>query len=292
MEKGELRVDVNVSLREAGSPALGVKQEIKNMNSFANVRKAIDYEILRQTHILSKGGALRQETRLFDQGKYVTIPMRTKEEAHDYRYFPDPDLVPVELDESFIQKVRDTIPELPAEKRKRFIAQYGLTPHDAETLCSSAKLADYFEETARGYTQPKKIANWIMSEFLKVINEKNIEVDQSPVTPSLMRELFTFIDEGQISGKIAKGVFQTMCATGKTARSVIEEQGLRQVTDQGSIGAVVDEVLSENRAVVMDVKNGKEKAFGFLVGQVMKKTGGRANPRLVNDRLRKEIERI
>ncbi len=291
MEKGELRVDVNVSLREHGALELGVKQEIKNMNSFTNVKKAIDYEIIRQTHILRKGGVLSQETRLFDQGKNVTITMRTKEEAHDYRYFPDPDLVPVELDENFIQSMRETIPELPEKKRKRFVAQYGITLYDAETLCASAKLADYFEEAVQGYSQPKKIANWILSEFLKVLNEKNLEADQSPVTPLMLRELFTSMDGGEISGKIAKDVFNTMCSTGKTARSIIDEQGLRQVTDQESIEAVIDEVLSENQTVVLDVKGGKGKAYGFLVGQVMKKTEGRANPRLVNDLLRKRIER-
>lgn len=291
MEKGELRVDVNVSLREAGAPGLGVKQEIKNMNSFTNVKKAIDYEIHRQTHILRKGGTLSQETRLFDQGKNVTIPMRTKEEAHDYRYFPDPDLVPIELDENFIQSVRDTIPELPEKKKERFVKQYGVTLYDAETLCASAKLADYFEEAVQGYSQPKKIANWILSEFLKVLNEKNIEADQSPVTPLMLRDLFSSMDGGEISGKIAKGVFKTMCSTGKTARSIIEEQGLQQVSDQESIEAVVDEVLSENQTVVLDVKGGKGKAYGYLVGQVMKKTGGRANPRLVNELLRKKIEK-
>jgi aspartyl-tRNA(Asn)/glutamyl-tRNA(Gln) amidotransferase subunit B len=290
MEKGELRVDVNVSLREAGARAFGVKQEIKNMNSFTNVKKAIDYEIIRQMHILGKGGMLNQETRLFDQGKNVTVPMRTKEEAHDYRYFPDPDLVPVELDEGFIQSVRDAIPELPEKKRKRFVTSYGITPYDAETICASARLADYFEEAVQGYSQPKNIANWILSEFLKTLNEKNIEADQSPVTPSMLRELFTAMDQGEISGKIAKDVFKTMCSTGKSARSIIDEQELRQVTDQERIEAVINEVLSENQAAVQDVKGGKGKAYGFLVGQVMKKTEGKANPRIVNELLRERLE--
>ena len=290
MEKGELRVDVNISLRESGEEAFGVKQEIKNMNSFANVRRALEYEIKRQARILRTGGKLKQETRLFDQTKNSTITMRTKEEAHDYRYFPDPDLVPIVIGDEFIENVHKKLPELPEQKRDRLVTHYGLTRYDAENLCTSYKIANYFEATCKNYQQPKKIANWILSEVMKVLNQEKIEIDQFKVTPSNLRELFDLLDSGVISGKIAKEVFSLMVATGKTAKIIVEEKGLKQLTDKDHINKVVDEVIAENEKVVSEYRDGKMKAFGFLMGQVMRKTKGKANPHLVNELLKERIE--
>ncbi len=290
MEKGELRVDVNISVRKMGSRDFGVKHEIKNMNSFANVKRALEYEIKRQIKVLRAGGKLKQETRLFDQSKNATVPMRTKEEAHDYRYFPDPDLVPVVLKKEEIEEIRAKLPELPEEKRKRFVQQYGLTEYDSENLCSSKKLADYFEEAVAGYKNPKKIANWILSEMMKVIKEKQIPIEDFKVKPVMLRELFEIIDSGEITGKIAKEVFAEMADTGKKAGEIIKARGLKQVADEDVLEKVIDEVISENPKVVEEIRGGKKKAFGYLVGQVMKKTKGQANPGIVNQILSKKLE--
>ena len=289
MEKGELRVDVNISLRKSGDEGFGVKQEIKNMNSFANVKRALEYEVKRQSKLLRSGEKLVQQTLLFDPNKNATVPMRTKEEAQDYRYFPDPDLVPVVLTTDEIEKMRDALPELPEAKRARFVMQYGLTEYDVANLCSNLKMANYFEEAVKGYAKPKKIANWILSELMRYLNEQRIEIDQSPVTPAMLRELFDLMDSGVISGKIAKDVFMDMMSSGKSAGSIVEKKGMKQVTDEGALEAVISEVISEHMTVVEDVRGGKEKAFGFLVGQVMKKTKGKANPEIVNKLLKEKI---
>jgi aspartyl-tRNA(Asn)/glutamyl-tRNA(Gln) amidotransferase subunit B len=290
MEKGELRVDVNISLRNRGEEKFGVKQEIKNMNSFANVKRALEYEIKRQSRILKTGGSLRQETRLFDQMKNVTVAMRSKEEAHDYRYFPDPDLIPLVITDEFIEGVRTVLPELPEKKRERFISQYGLTRYDAEILCLSHKTAQYFEEASGGYKNPKKMANWILSELLKELNQAKIEIDQFPVTPLMLKELFELMDSGEISGKIAKEVFSLMASSEKTAGEIVDEKGLRQLTDENHLLSLVEEVIEEYHQAVSEYRGGKLSVFGFLVGQVMKKTKGKANPHLVNELLKKEIE--
>jgi aspartyl-tRNA(Asn)/glutamyl-tRNA(Gln) amidotransferase subunit B len=290
MEKGELRVDVNVSLRKPGDKGFGVKQEIKNMNSFANVRRALESEVKRQARILRSGQSLVQQTRLFDASKGATIPMRMKEEAHDYRYFPDPDLVPVAITNESIETIRSTLPELPQKKRERFKEQYSLTDYDIEVLCSSHKIANYFEEAAKGYKSPKKIANWIHSELMRILNDQRIEIDDCKVTPSKLRQLFDLIDERVISGKIAKAVFDEMVVTGETASEVVEKKGLKQVTDRDDIVKVIEEVLEENAKVVDDYRGGKKKVFGFFVGQVMQKTRGKASPRLVNEILREKLE--
>jgi aspartyl-tRNA(Asn)/glutamyl-tRNA(Gln) amidotransferase subunit B len=319
MEKGELRVDVNVSLRKSGEKTFGVKQEIKNMNSFAGVKRALEYEIKRQSKALRSGERLTQETRLFDQNKGATVPMRSKEEAHDYRYFPDPDLVPMVLETNFVDSIRRELPELPESKRSRFETLYGLTPYDAEILCSSPKIAKYFEETVEKETSsggqgwalngeqgsaskggggstakpsalPKKIANWIQSEVMAALNTRGIEIDRFPVTPPMLRELFELVESGRISGKMAKDVFNEMVDTGKTAGSIAERGGLRQMTDRTELGAVVDDVIKENEKVVQDFRRGKSAALGFLVGQVMKKTEGKANPKLVNELLKGKLE--
>jgi aspartyl-tRNA(Asn)/glutamyl-tRNA(Gln) amidotransferase subunit B len=289
MEKGELRVDVNISMRERGEEQFGVKQEIKNMNSFANVRRALEFEIKRQTKLLRSGEALIQQTRLFDPNKNATIPMRTKEEAHDYRYFPDPDLVPVVLTKEQISKAREELPELPDITRQRFIDQYGVTEYDAVNLCSTLSTANYFERAAEGYKHPKKIANWIQTELLRYLNEQKLDIDRCPVTPLMLRDLFDIMDRGTISGKIAKDVFTEMLSSGRGAAAIIEEKGLKQVSDAGTLERLIDEVLCEHEHVVADYHGGKQKAFGFLVGQVMKKTKGKANPKLVNELLNQRI---
>lgn len=292
MEKGELRVDVNISIRKVGQKRFGVKQEIKNLNSFANVKRALEYEVKRQTRVLRAGGKLIQETRLFDPRKGITVSMRSKEEAHDYRYFPDPDLVPVVLTREYIEELRKNLPELPAERRKRFVSQYGLKDYDAAILCSSWKLAGYFEEAVKGYPAPKKIANWILGEMIRVLNDRKIDVEQFPVPPVHIRELFSFIDTGVISGKMAKEVFSEMVSTGKSPTQIVGERNLKQLTDGRAIEAVIDEVMAECQIVVNEYKGGKQKAFGFLVGQVMKKTHGKANPHLVNEMLREKLNGI
>jgi len=292
MEKGELRVDVNISVRPYGQKEMGVKHEIKNMNSFANVKRALDYEIKRQIKVLRTGGKLRQETRLYDQSKNATIPMRTKEEAHDYRYFPDPDLVPVVLKKEEIESIRKKLPELPDAKRKRFVQEYKLTEYDATNICSSKKLADYFEEAVKGYKNPKKIANWILSEMMRVIKEDEIDISNFVVKPSMLKELFEIIDSGLISGKIAKDVYEEMVKTGKKASTIINEKGLKQVANKEEIEEIVNEVLKENPEAVKDIKNGKKNAFGFLMGQIMKKTKGQANPKLANEILNIKLNQI
>jgi aspartyl-tRNA(Asn)/glutamyl-tRNA(Gln) amidotransferase subunit B len=292
MEKGELRVDVNISMREKGEEGFGVKQEIKNMNSFANVKRALELEIKRQTKILRSGGVLVQETRLFDPTKNTTVSMRSKEEAHDYRYFPDPDLVPFNTENDFIEAMRKRLPELPEARRKRFSSQYGLTEYDAEILCSSFRIANYYEEACKDFKNPKKIANWIITEVVRVLKEDRIDIEHLKVTPLMLREMFDLIENGTISGKIAKEVFDMMVSSGKNADRIVEEKGLKQVTDEKEIDRIVDEVISENEKVVADYIGGKEKTFGFLVGQVMKKTRGKANPKLVNELLKKRLINI
>jgi aspartyl-tRNA(Asn)/glutamyl-tRNA(Gln) amidotransferase subunit B len=289
MEKGELRVDVNVSLRERGEDAFGVKQEIKNLNSFANVKRALEYEIKRQSRLIRSGERLSQQTRLFDASKNATVSMRMKESAHDYRYFPDPDLVPVELSSADIDRIRETLPELPRERRERMKTQYGLTDYDVEVLCSSHRIARYFEESARGYKRPKKIANWIHTEVMRALHGTVADIDSFVVTPAMLRELFEIMDSGIISGKLAKAVFDEMAATGETAAEVVERKGMKQLSNKKESVNVVEAVIRDHTAVTEEYRSGKKKAFGFLVGQVMKRTGGKANPQIVNELLKEKL---
>ncbi len=289
MEKGELRVDVNISMRAQGEDGFGVKQEIKNMNSFANIRRALDYEIKRQTRLLRSGVVLTQQTRLFDQNKNATVQMRTKEEAHDYRYFPDPDLVPVVVEEAFIDEIRNGLAELPEARRNRFVKEYGLTEYDAFNLCSSRSVSRYFEDAVDGYENPKKVANWILGEIMRALNDRKIEINEFRVTAPMLRELLELMDSGVISGKMAKDVFDEMVSSGKSAKQVVDEKDLKQMSNRDDIEAVIDEVLKMHEAAVFDYRSGKKNAFGFLIGQVMKKTGGKANPGLVNEILRSRM---
>ena len=290
MEEGSLRCDANISLRPAGTSGLGVKTELKNMNSFKNVQKALDFEIRRQRALLETNEPVVQETRLWDTGRSVTLSMRGKEEAHDYRYFPDPDLVPVEVDQAWIDEVRASLPELPEARRERFLKDYGLPAYDAQVLTSSKALANYFETVVQAFPQPKIVSNWIMSELLRELNRNDGEIERCPVAPGSMVELLHLLDTGVVSGKIAKAVFEEMYATGRGAREIVEAKGLTQVRDEGAIEAIIDEVLAENPKEVELYRGGREKLFGFFVGQVMRKSKGKANPGLVNEALRKKLE--
>ncbi len=289
MEEGSFRCDANISLRPAGSQELGVRTELKNMNSFRNVQRALEFEIRRQQALLERGDAVVQETRLWDNDRSVTVSMRSKEEAHDYRYFPDPDLVPIAVDGDWIEAVRATLPELPDAKRDRFLSEYGLPAYDAQVLTSSKDLATYFETVLKHFAQPKMVSNWIMSELMRELNRDERDITECPVPPESLAELLLLLDTAVISGKIAKTVLEEMYATGQGAKAIVAARGLVQVTDHGAIEAIVDEVIRENPAEVESFRAGKEKVFGFLVGQVMKKSKGKANPQLVNELLRAMI---
>ena len=283
MEKGQLRCDVNISLKPKGSDKLGTKVEIKNINSFRFVQKAIEYEIERQAKILRKGGEIVQETRLFDPSSGKTYTMRTKEEAHDYRYFPDPDLIPVKLTKEQIENIKKTLPELPDEKAERYVRDYKLTEYDADVLVADKDRALFFEEAVKNYDKsPKAIANWIINELLGRLNEESLDITESPVKPHHIAELVKLIDEGTISTKIAKEVFDEVFKTQKSPAQIVEEKGLKQVSDEGEIKKIVEEVLANHPAEVEKYKAGNQKLMGFFVGQVMKATKGKANPKLVN----------
>jgi aspartyl-tRNA(Asn)/glutamyl-tRNA(Gln) amidotransferase subunit B len=289
MEEGSFRCDANISLRPAGEKTLGVKAELKNMNSFRFVQRALEYEIKRQSAVLDQGGQIIQETRLWDSTKGATCGMRGKEEAHDYRYFPDPDLVPVVVDKDWIERVRLELPELPDAKRARFVKDYNLPEYDAGVITSNKDLANYFEACVALYPQPKKVSNWIMVELLRELKRDEREIDQCPVTPEALAELLKMIDGGMISGKIAKTVFEEMYATGKAPEVVVKQKGLRQMSDEGEIGRVIDEVLGAHPREVEQYRAGKEKVLGFFIGQVMKRTQGKANPKLLNELLREKL---
>ncbi len=289
MEEGSLRCDANISLRPAGTSGLGTRTELKNMNSFKNVQRALEFEMRRQRVMLERGEPVVQETRLWDTGRNVTISMRDKEESHDYRYFPDPDLVPIVVSEQWVREIRSNLPELPEAKRERFIKEYALPPYDALVLTSSKSLANYFEAALKGFAQPKTLSNWIMSELLRELNRDNRQIEDCPVSPENLAELLHLLDSGVISGKIAKGVFEQMYASGKSARRIVDENGLVQVSDESAIESAIDLTLSENPKELEQFKAGKDKLFGFFVGQVMRKTKGKANPQLVNEILRKKL---
>jgi aspartyl-tRNA(Asn)/glutamyl-tRNA(Gln) amidotransferase subunit B len=289
MEKGNFRCDANVSIRPAGSKEFGTRAEVKNVNSFKFVQKALEYEIKRQAQILDDGGTVVQETRLFDSTKGVTFSMRSKEEAHDYRYFPEPDLVPIIISRETVQAVGATIPELPDAKRERFMQEYGLPSYDADMLTQSRALAAYYEEAVKLAGQPKVVSNWIMGELMRLLNADNKEIEDCPVKPDKLAGMITMIGKGVISTKIAKTVFEEMYKTGKDAEMVVKEQGLVQVSDTGAIEQIISDVIKANPAQAAEYKAGKEKLFGFFVGQVMKASKGKANPDLVNQLLKKKL---
>jgi aspartyl-tRNA(Asn)/glutamyl-tRNA(Gln) amidotransferase subunit B len=282
MEAGSLRCDANVSVRPTGTSALGTKVEIKNMNSFRHVREALEHEAARQIRALEGGGRISQETRLWNPERSVTVPMRSKEYAHDYRYFPDPDLVPIQADAAWVAAVEQELPELPRARRQRFVDQHGLPAHDAELLTSDRALADYFEAAVGAHPNPKALANWIGSELLRELRGDPAAVPTSPIRPAALARLVALVDAGTISGKMAKELFERMARTGEAPDAIVEREGLRQVADEGALRQVIDEVVAAHPGVVEDYRRGKKQAAGFLVGQVMKATQGKANPQLVN----------
>ncbi|WP_367364584.1 Asp-tRNA(Asn)/Glu-tRNA(Gln) amidotransferase subunit GatB [Candidatus Tisiphia endosymbiont of Nedyus quadrimaculatus] len=288
MEKGSLRCDANVSVRLPGNP-LGTRCEIKNINSIRNIMRAIEFEANRQVNLIENGQTIIQETRLFDADTGETRTMRLKEESHDYRYFPDPDLLPIVISEELIEQLAQELPELPDAKIKRYIAEYSLNTYDAEVLAADEQVAYYFE-AAVTLCNPKILANWVISELFGQLNKNSISLNECKITPKMLAQMVKLIEDGVISGKIAKVVFETMFETGEQPEKIIKEKGLVQMSDSGILSAIIDEILSENPDSVAAYKSGKDKLFGFFVGQVMKKTEGKANPSLVNDLLKERLK--
>jgi len=291
MQEGSFRCDANVSVRPKGQEKFGTRAEIKNLNSFRFVEKAIHYEVARQVELIEGGGKVMQETRLYDSDKDETRSMRSKEEANDYRYFPDPDLLPVEIDEAFIEAVRATLPELPDQKAARFAKDFALSPYDAGVLSASRELGAYFEAVVATLDagHAKLAANWVMGELSSALNRDSLDIDRSKVDPAALTALLKRIVDETISGKIAKEVFEAMWSEGKPADDIIEAKGLRQITDSGAIEGVIDAVIAANPKQLADYRSGKDKLFGFFVGQVMKATGGKANPAQLNELLKSKL---
>lgn len=290
MEKGTFRCDANVSVRPKGETEFGTRTELKNMNSFRHVEKALEYEIKRQINVLKEGEEVIQETRLWDANQNMTVSMRGKEEAHDYRYFPDPDLVPLRVDEKWIEEIRRGLPELPDQKRERFVRDYKIPEYDAEILTSTKAMANYFEESVRLFPDPKTVSNWMMGDLLRELKKDERELDQCPVTPRHLAGMLSMMKDGTISGKIAKNVFEEMYRTGELPDAIVKEKGWVQILDTGEIEGVIETVLQSNPKLVEDYRNGKEKVFGFFVGEVMKGTRGKANPKLVNELLKEKLK--
>jgi aspartyl-tRNA(Asn)/glutamyl-tRNA(Gln) amidotransferase subunit B len=290
MEEGSFRCDANVSVMPLGSETLGTRAEIKNVNSFKFVKQAIEYEIQRQIDLIEDGGTVVQETRLFDPNSGTTRSMRSKEEAHDYRYFPDPDLVPLVIDDAWVQRTRDGLPELPEQRKQRFMTEWSLSAYDAEVLTANRSLAEYFEACVALHANAKVVSNWIMGEITRVLNDTGTSIDRCPVTPQLLVDLLKLIEGGTISGKIAKTVFDEMWRSGKDPAVIVQEQGLVQVSDSGAIEAIIDEILTREAGQVEEFRSGKDKLFGFFVGQVMKASKGKANPAVVNELLMSKLK--
>ena len=289
MEEGSMRCDANVSVRKLGG-ALGTRCEIKNVNSVRFLMQAIEYEARRQVEVLEAGGKIEQETRLYDANKGETRSMRSKEHAHDYRYFPDPDLLPLTLDPAWVEKIRETLPELPDDKKARFMRDYGLPAYDAGVLVAERETADYYEAVVKsGKRDPKIAANWVIGDLFGALNKSGKSISESPVSAEALGGLIDLVADDTISGRIAKDVFEVMVETGKPAAEIVEEKGMRQVSDEGAIAAEIDKVLAANADKLAEYKSGKEKLFGFFVGQVMRATGGKANPALVNELLKKKL---
>ncbi len=286
MEKGQLRCDINVSVKPKGSKILGTRTEIKNVNSFRFVQKALEYEIERQIKVISKGGEVIQETRTFDPSTGKTYSMRSKEEAEDYRYFPDPDLLPLILKEEWIEEIRKSMPELPHQRLERFLTDYSLGEYEARILVQNKDLGDFFENAVKEGGEPKTVANWLINDLLGLLRENQKSLEESPVTPSSLAELVNLIKEGVISTKIGKEIIKEMFETGKRASQIVEERGLRQITDKSALEEVVIKVIERFPAEVERYKNGETKLLGFFVGQIMKETRGKANPKLANQILR------
>jgi aspartyl-tRNA(Asn)/glutamyl-tRNA(Gln) amidotransferase subunit B len=289
MEEGSFRCDANVSIRPPSQKALGTRTEVKNLNSFKHVEKALAYEIQRQQEVLLDGDAVVQETRLWDPDRGQTTSMRGKEEAHDYRYFPDPDLLPLVVDEAWIVMVKNELPELPQVRRQRFQEQYKLPPYDAQVLTADRAVADYFEACLQWCDNPKLVSNWVMGDLLGLLNEHHRTIDDSPVSNEQLGRLLVMVEKGRISGKIAKNVFTKMAQSGQDPEQIVESQGLAQVSDAGALEKIVDDVLAANPNEVAAYQGGKPKLIGFFVGQVMRATRGKANPKVVNELLAQKL---
>lgn len=289
MEEGSMRCDANVSVRPAKSKSLGTKAEVKNMNSFRAVKKALQFEVDRQKKILSEGEKVIQETRHWDESENITVSMRSKEEAHDYRYFPEPDLLPLQVDSKMIEEIRRNLPELPETRKERFIKVYQIPEYDAEILTSSKALGDYYEKASSLYSNAKILSNWVMGELIRYLNEEKVDIENSPISPEKLVEMLKLIDKGAISGKMAKNVFKEMFKTGKDASQIVKESGIAQITDEDELFEVIDKVIKENPRSVEDFNKGKEKALNYLVGQVMRYTKGRAKPDFVFNSLKQRI---
>ena len=294
MQEGSLRADVNISVRKPGDE-YGTRCEIKNLNSIKFIKQAINYEAKRQIEILESGGSIEQNTMLFNTSTGKTRPMRNKEEAHDYRYFPDPDLLPLEISKEEIGKIKSSIPELPDELKNKFIETYKLSNYDASVLTAEKQTSDYFNETINSDPELKNhakiVVNWITSELFSLLNKNNQDLNNSPVSPENLGQLIKLISTNEISGKIAKDVLEDMFSSGKTARQIVDEKGLQQVTDQGEIAKIIDEVIAENPKMVEQFLAGKDKLLGFFVGQAMKLTKGKANPKMLNDILKQKLNK-
>lgn len=292
MEEGSLRCDANISLRPVGQAEFGTKAELKNMNSFRNVQRALEYEEIRQAEILDAGGEVVQETRRWDDVNARTVSMRGKEEATDYRYFPEPELIPLKISREWVEEIRSTIPELPDARQARYVEQYGLSETDAQVLTQSKDISDFFQQAVETGADPKQVSNWIMGDLMGYLNAEQLELKDVKMTPKSLAEMIQLIEKGTISTKIAKTVFADMLTTGKAPGEIVEEKGLVQISDEGAIREIAKEAIANNPQSVADYKAGKTKAIGFLVGQVMKATKGKANPGLVNQLLKEEMDKL
>ena len=289
MEEGSFRCEPNLSLRPVGQREFGTKVELKNINSFKYVNDAVEYEIRRQTKVLNEGGKIYQETRLWNIDRGETAVMRSKEEVHDYRYFPDPDLVPLQLNEDWIEGFRSSLPELPAVRARRLITEYGLPEYDAGVITTSKGMADYFETCLKQFNEPKTVSNWVMGELTRELNNSGTDITASPVSPERLVDLLAMVVKGVISLKVARDIFPDLYRSDKTPQQIVQEKGLTQVSDEGALEKMIDEVLSKNQTQVTQFKEGKQQVLGFLVGQVMKVSGGKANPGKVNELLKKKL---
>lgn len=289
MQEGSLRCDANVSVRKVGSTKLGTRAELKNMNSMRAIERSIRYEIGRQIEILKQGGTIQEETRTWNEGKGITESMRPKVSAEHYRCFTEPEIPPLLIDSDWVEKIRAELPELPEERKRRIIGSHDLPDYDASVITATKKLAEFFDETVLRYKDAKKVSNWIMVELLRLLNAKGVEIEDSPITPDQLAQLLQMIEAGELSGKMGKDVFEKMFETGKNAKKLVEELGLKQISDTGQLESIVEEVLEKNPQSVIDYRSGKDRAFGFLVGQVMRATKGQANPALVNEILKQKL---